>query len=132
MNQLTVDEYLNNRERYIVEGRAIEGNAAQQAARKEALANKVDELIDSGMSFQESEKQAKKWLDSQVALHDPDQVAGGNSSNIGGLENKRIDSSIGSQWKYRIDDVDEQIRALAETMTEAEKQSTYLNIKLRY
>ena len=36
MNELTVDEYLKNREKYIEQGRAIEGNAAQQAAREKA------------------------------------------------------------------------------------------------
>ncbi|WP_417894571.1 polymorphic toxin type 15 domain-containing protein, partial [Bacillus safensis] len=36
MNELTVDEYLKNREKYIEQGRAIESNAAQQAAREEA------------------------------------------------------------------------------------------------
>lgn len=132
MNKLTVDEYLKNRERYIAEGRAIEGNAAQQAARKEALANKVGELLDSGISFQEAEKQAEKWLDSQAALHNPDQISGGNPLNIGGMGDKKINSSIGSQWKYRIDEVDEQIRKLADKMTDKEKESIYLNIKLKY
>lgn len=132
MNKLTVDEYLKNRERYIAEGKAIEGNAAQQAAIKEALANKVDELLDSGISFQEAEKQAEKWLDSQAALHNPDQIAGGNPLNIGGMGDKKINSSIGSQWKYRIDEVDEQIRKLADKMTDKEKESIYLNIKLKY
>ena len=132
MNKLTVDEYLKNRERYIAEGRAIEGNAAQQAARKEALAIKVGELLDSGISFQEAEKQAEKWLDSQAALHNPDQISGGNPLNIGGMGDKKINSSIGSQWKYRIDEVDEQIRKLADKMTDKEKESIYLNIKLKY
>ena len=132
MNKLTVDEYLKNRERYIAEDRAIEANAAQQAARKEALANKVDELLDSGMFFQEAEKQAEKWLDSQAALHNPDQIAGGNPLNIGGMGDKAINSFIGSQWKYRIDAVDEQIQTMAKNMTDAERKNTYLNVKLKY
>ena len=132
MNQLTVDEYLNNRERYIAEGRAIEGNAAQQAARDKALADKTEELRDSGMSLKDAEEQAKNWMDSQAALHNPDQIAGGNASNIGGMGNKRINSSIGSQWRYRIDDVDEQIKEAADKMTDLEKQSTYLNVRLQY
>ncbi|MGD6816621.1 polymorphic toxin type 15 domain-containing protein [Metabacillus sp. 113a] len=43
MNELTVDEYLKNRDRYIAEGRAIEGNAAQKMARQEALKDKISE-----------------------------------------------------------------------------------------
>ena len=44
MNNLTVDQYLKNRQRYINQGRSLEGNATQVAARKEALANKINEL----------------------------------------------------------------------------------------
>nr|WP_242474933.1 polymorphic toxin type 15 domain-containing protein [Bacillus cereus group sp. N14] len=85
MNALTVYEYQQNRKRFIDEGRAIEGDAAQQAA---------------------------SWLKTQVALHNPDQIAGGNPLHIGGLGDKRINSSLGSQWRYRIDIVDEQIKEL--------------------
>ncbi len=77
MNELTVDEYLKNRERYIAEGRAIEGNAAQQTAREEAFSDKVAELMTNGKSFDEAEKEAKEWLNTQAALHNPDQIAGG-------------------------------------------------------
>ena len=53
MNQLTVDEYLKNRERYLTEGRSIEGNMAQQLAREEALVDRVNSLIDEGLTLSE-------------------------------------------------------------------------------
>ncbi|MDH2890490.1 polymorphic toxin type 15 domain-containing protein, partial [Bacillus cytotoxicus] len=108
MNELTVDEYLKNRERYIAQGRAIEGNAAQQAAREEAYVQKVNELQREGLTLSNAKKKAKEWLDTQAALHNPDQIAGGKAEIIGGMGDKRINSSIGSQWRYRIDIVDEQ------------------------
>src|SRR5690625_4198438 len=43
MNQLTVEDYLQNRERYLAEGRAIEGNAVQQAAREKELNKRSEE-----------------------------------------------------------------------------------------
>ena len=132
MNELTVREYLDNRERYIAEGRAIEGNAAQQAARREALSKKYKELIELGMPRSEAKIKAKEWLDTQAALHNPDQIAGGRANQIGGMGDKRINSSIGSQWKYRIDAVDEQIQSLAEKMTPEQLQTTYLNVRLIY
>ena len=132
MNELTVREYLDNRQKYIEQGRAIESNAAQQAAREKAFVDKVDELQDAGLSLKEAEEQAEKWLDTQAALHNPDQVAGGYASNVGGVGDKGVNSSIGSQWRYRIDDVDVQIKKMAESMFEAEKNSTYLNVKLVY
>lgn len=49
MNKLTVDEYLKNRDRYLAEGRAIEGNMAQKVARENAYLDKVTELRRSGL-----------------------------------------------------------------------------------
>ena len=132
MNELTVQEYLDNRQKYIEQGRAIESNAAQQVAREKAFVDKVDELQDAGLSLKEAEEQAQKWLDTQATLHNPDQVAGGFASNVGGVGDKGVNSSIGSQWRYRIDDVDAQIQKMAESMSEAEKNSTYLNVNLIY
>jgi hypothetical protein len=130
MNELTVDEYQKNRERYIAEGRAIEGNVAQQTAREEAFSDKVAELIHNGKSFDEAEKEAKEWLNTQAALHNPDQIAGGKSDKIDGMGHKGINSSIGAQWRYRIDVVDEQIMEIAKKMTPEKLKSTYLNVKL--
>ncbi|MFE4075804.1 polymorphic toxin type 15 domain-containing protein [Peribacillus sp. YIM B13477] len=130
LNGLTIDEYLKNRERYIEEGRALEGNAAQKAARVKAYLDKVDELRETGLSRKESEKQATVWINEQAALHNPDQIAGGNPLDIGGMGDKRVNSSLGSQWRYRIDVIDEQIKTIAASMTEVDKKSIYLNVKL--
>ncbi|KRF52001.1 hypothetical protein ASG97_09100 [Bacillus sp. Soil745] len=130
LNGLTIDEYLKNRERYIEEGRALEGNAAQKAARVKAYLDKVDELRETGLTRKESEKQATVWINEQAALHNPDQIAGGNPLDIGGMGDKRVNSSLGSQWRYRIDVIDEQIKTIAASMTEVDKKSIYLNVKL--
>ncbi|MFH0069147.1 T7SS effector LXG polymorphic toxin [Peribacillus sp. NPDC056705] len=130
LNGLTIEEYLKNRERYIEEGRALEGNAAQKAARVKAYLDKVDELRETGLSRKESEKQATVWINEQAALHNPDQIAGGNPLDIGGMGDKRVNSSLGSQWRYRIDVIDEQIKSVAASMTQVDKKSIYLNVKL--
>ncbi len=130
MSELTVDEYLKNRERYIAEGRAIEGNAAQKMARQEALKDKIAELRKQGLSRADATKQASEWLETKAALHNPDQIAGGRADIIGGLGDKRVNSSIGSQWKYRIDVVDEQIREIAKNISPEQLKNTYLNVKL--
>lgn len=55
MNGLTVQEYLDNRQRYIEQGRTTESNAAQQVIREKAFVDKVDELQDAGLSLKEAE-----------------------------------------------------------------------------
>lgn len=97
MNGLTIEEYLKNRERYIEEGRDLEGNAAQKSARVKDYLDKVDVLRETGLSRKESEKQATVWINEQAALHNPDQIAGCNPLDIGGMGDKRVNSSLGSQ-----------------------------------
>ncbi|SUV07373.1 bacillus transposase protein [Priestia megaterium] len=132
MNELTVHEYQENRERFIDKGRAIEGNVAQQTAREEALSDKITEFMDKGKSFDEAEEEAKKWLKTQAALHNPDQVAGGRPEIIGGMGDKRVNFSIGSQWRSRIKIVDKKIEGMANNMTPEQLKNTYLNIKLTH
>lgn len=132
MNQLTVEEYLKNRQKYINEGRAAESKVYQQQARDMAYFDKVNELCNLGKSKKEAENIAKKWLESEAALHNPDMIAGGKPQNVGGMGDSRINSSIGSQWQYRIDEVDKQIEEMARWMTDEEKATTYLNVKLSY
>ncbi|MGG0462083.1 polymorphic toxin type 15 domain-containing protein [Priestia aryabhattai] len=132
MNELTVHEYQQNRKRFIEEGRAKESNAAQQAAREKALNKKIEELFESGLSWDEAEKQASRWLKTKAAFHNPDQVAGGKPLDIGGMGDKRINFSIGSQWKSRIKIVDEGIEEMAKDMTPEQLKNTYLNVKLTH
>ena len=132
MNNLTVDQYLKNRQRYINQGRSLEGNATQVAARKEALANKINELRNNGMSYSEAKNEANKWMKKQAALHNPDQIAGGEPANVSTLGDKGVNSSIGVQWKSRIDEVDSKIQDMAKNMSDAEKKSTKLNVNLTY
>ena len=132
LNDLTVQEYFDNRERYLKEGRSKEGSKAQKAARKEALEDKIRELMLSGDTPDVAEKKAKDWMKEQAALHDPDQIAGGDPTKISGMGDRRVNSSLGSQWKMRIDAMDEQIRKLAAGLSPEELKTTYLNINLSY
>ena len=132
LNDLTVQEYFDNRERYLREGRSKEGSMAQKLARQKAYEAKVDELVEGGLSPKEAQTEAKKWIKDQAALHDPDQIAGGDPTKIRGVGDSRINSSLGAQWKKRIDAMDEQIRKLAAGLSPEELKTTYLNINLNY
>ncbi len=132
MNMLTVQEYLDNRARFISEGRAPEANAAQQAARETAYWARVEALFEDGLSFAEAREQALEWLSTQAALHSPDQIAGGFPDRISGLGDKNINSSIGSQWRSRISAVDIHVLEMVENMDPLDYDSTYLNVILTY
>lgn len=99
-------------------------------ARQEALKEKNAELRKQGLSRADVTKEASECLETKATLHNLDQIAGGKADIIGGLGDKRVNSSIGSHWKYRIDVVDKQIMENAKNMTPEQLKNTYLNVKL--
>jgi hypothetical protein len=97
---------------------------------KELSMRRLENCVKKGLSVNEAKRQAQIWLDTQAVLHNPDQIAGGRATEIGGLGDKRFNSSIGAQWRYRIDAVDEFIKQLSEGMTDFERINAYLNLRL--
>ncbi|SIT16354.1 polymorphic toxin type 15 domain-containing protein [Chryseobacterium gambrini] len=130
LNKLSVDDFLKNRDEYLKNGRSAEGSAAQKRFRQEALQERIENNIESGMSPKKAKLEAEEWMSDKAALHDPDQIAGGFGDKVTGMGDKRVNSSLGSQWKTRIDDLDKNVRDAAEKMSEAERKSTYLNVEL--
>ncbi len=46
------------------------------------------------------------------------------------MGDKRVNFSIGSQWRSRIKSIDKQIEEVAKNMTPEQLKNTYLNVKL--
>ena len=151
LGELTIGVYLKNRQAYRKRkeqqkaegkknpsGRSPEGSKAQAVEREKALAEKVEKLMDADktLSEEKAEALAKEWIKTQAALHDPDQIAGGNPENITGMGDARINSSIGSQWqaKSRADDVEEQDWEYIEknNISEDEWDGILLSIEIKY
>ena len=132
MNRLTVADYINNRGSYLANGRSSAGNAAQKAAREKALADKYRELRQSGLGRSEAKSEADRWIKTQAALHDPDQIAGGFPKNVTGVGDFGINSSIGAQWKDKIATVDNVVDEIVRTTPYEDLNKFYLNIKLQY
>lgn len=133
LNKLTVEEYLNNRDAYLQNGRSKEGTKAQREYRDNYRNEKVDKYMDEGLNYEEALAKANKEMEGKAALHDPDQVAGGHGENVTGLGDSDVNSSIGSQWdKNRANNLDADIRRQAENMTPEERANTYLDIELEY
>lgn len=130
LNNLTIDEFLRNRDSYLENGRSSEGSRAQERFREQALQDRIDANIERGLSPTEARAEAESWMGDQAALHDPDQIAGGHGDNVTGMGDRRVNSSLGSQWKTRIGAIDRQVREAAEGMTQEQRENTYLNIEL--
>lgn len=114
------------------DGRDPKGDAAQKVAREDAFETKLDELLTADVNLTDTEArvQAAQWLETQTALHDPDQVAGGHADTITGVGDARVNSAIGAAWTSRINAIDRQIRNFATNLTPEQQRNTYLNIHL--
>ena len=84
------------------------------------------------MSREDAEDEANNWIETQAALHDPDQIAGGDAANVTGMGDKNINSSIGGQWQYKIDAVDKAVQEYIDTnnLSEQDQKLTYMNVNL--
>ena len=129
LGDLTIDEYKSNRQAYCDRkaqtgsGRDPNSVKYQQRAKQNAIAQKKNEYMARGKSPAEASRMAKDWAKGKAALHGPDQIAGGRADNISGLGDSRINSSIGSQWKSKVSDLDSYIDSKAATLPGSTKIS---------
>lgn len=126
LNRLTVDEYLKN-----IANPVKRSSAAAKKARKD-LQDQLEERFQNDfpdLDVLEAEeaavKKAKETMANLAGLHNPDLSAGGNDI-IGDFGDRQVNSSIGPQWKSKI----QNLKASAEKVPESLRGSTFLNVKL--
>lgn len=125
LNQMSPDEVLRNMDAYAAAGRpageAVARAAERAAYRARRIREVADELVAGGMGRRAAEIQAGLDVGREMrnldALHNPDLSAGG-AGTIGGLGNRSINRSIGSQWGQGRAD---QLRRAAEAQKRAGK-----------
>ncbi len=147
LNNMTVGEYRKGRELYSKNRRSGSGaEKVQKAARKNYQGKIHKRLEDSirnknkGLSKKEINKMASKQtteiMSELAALHDPDLIAAGKK--VVKLGNKRINSSIGSQWANqipgrekgasRIKDLDKKVEAAYKKYGDNAKMNVKLSV----
>lgn len=100
INKMTIFEWLTNRKTFKEKGRQS-SQAAQNDARDAYKRTKMFEymmLSVENFEYDEIIKKIDDELSLLAALHNPDQIAGGNFDDVTEMGDKRINSSIGSQW----------------------------------
>jgi hypothetical protein len=103
--------------------------------------------VPAAQALKDAEIFADNWMSSRAALHAPDQIAGGGriAGDIGpistadlsefkertgltGMGEARINSSIGSQWKSRIGEIDKEVNS--DKYTPDDKKEFNMNVIL--
>jgi len=137
LNSQTVAENMDNRAAYekrraeTGNGRDIsEGKKAQEIAREKALQSKIESNQKKGMSYSEAKADAQEWIKKQAALHNPDQIAGGDPSKVSGMGDAGVNSSIGSQWRSRVEHLKQNVDEYAKDKDRGELENTKMSVKL--
>ncbi|MEE0878983.1 MAG: polymorphic toxin type 15 domain-containing protein [Treponemataceae bacterium] len=136
LNSQTLSENMKNRDAYnkrkseTGNGRDPEGQKAQDIARQKAFHSRIESNQKKGMSYSDAKKEAIDWISKQAALHNPDQVAGGDPNKVSRMGDARVNSSIGAQWPSRVKQLKEGIDQYTKGKTSEELSKTKLNVKL--
>ncbi|EPF64476.1 DUF6861 domain-containing protein [Pseudomonas syringae] len=132
LNDLTVAEYLKGRKAFTDGNVVRDAKVARDARRAFSLDMESkfrDQLRLEGKPLGEVAALAKKMASEKMAtlaaLHNPDLFAGGKDI-IGDFGDRRINSSIGSQWPSRIAGLD----AAASGVPDFDRNTTKINAKL--
>lgn len=127
LNQLTVKEYLEN-----VANPIKRSKAAATMARKKLqtdLQQRFQDEFSKTMDVLDAEdaaiKKAKETMSGLAGLHNPDLSAGGKDV-IADFGDRQVNSSIGPQWKNKI----QNLKKEAENVPALMRESTFLNVKL--
>jgi hypothetical protein len=139
LNDMTIKEYLEGRDRYEKIGRKGTGKA-QELDRgkyeKELFDKYKSDLLEQdfdGNVKQEAQRLATEKMKTLAALHNPDMIAGGKDI-VTSMGDKGVNSSIGSQWKNGVDDLGrsrvEALDAAAKSVPESARATTKMNVDL--
>lgn len=126
LNRLTVREYLEN----IVNPLKRDPDVARRA-RKELEMSLQRRFQSDFLHLDPLEaeiaaiKKAKETMKDLAALHNPDLVAGGKDV-IDDFGDRQVNSTIGPQWRSRID----KLKSAAEQVPSAERERTFINVRL--
>ncbi len=135
LNAMTVAQWEGNRAAYNARrdesgsGRDPESAHHQRVFREQERERLILERLDEGMSQEDADQEVDTFMRTQAALHDPDQIAGGEAAGVTRLGSRRINSSIGSQWRREIPTLDTAISGLGAGQNE--KENLTMNVELR-
>ncbi|WP_417555770.1 polymorphic toxin type 15 domain-containing protein [Microbacterium sp.] len=132
LQKTPLSDWLKNRVEYLDNGRTPDSLKAQRDARDIAEQNKLAELLEKhGGDYDKASEETAKWMKTQAATHRLDGIAGGDGTDISGVGDTRVNSSLGSQWKSRVSDIDRAVITFIEDNPGVDLSSTFINVVFR-
>ena len=130
LNSMTIGHWRDNRENYKLNGRSLEGTVAQNIKRQQAEQSRIEYYQKNGMSYSAAKLEAQKWISTQAALHNPDQIAGGDPYKVSRMGDAKVNQSIGSQWRTRIEQLENTVNEFIKNNPNVDLYKVKMNVKL--
>ena len=131
LNSLKLTDWESNVRRYAKEGRSEEGSQKQREFREAERERRINAAIkDDKLTRSQAEKRVDIELKGLAALHDPDQIAGGDPTDVNRLGSRRVNSSIGSQWRTKAPVMIQEIKSRVKDMAKTTRAKLHLNVQL--
>ncbi|MEU2203509.1 polymorphic toxin type 15 domain-containing protein [Microbacterium oleivorans] len=131
LQQMPLSDWLRNRTEYVQNGRTPDSLRAQEYARELSFEEKVTELVEAGQDYDDAYASATDWMRTQAATHRLDGIAGGDVTDISGVGDSRVNSSLGSQWRTRVGDIDQAVVRYLEANPGVDITRVYMNVVIR-
>lgn len=128
---MSVADWRRNRSEYLAQGRTSDSLRAQQIARDAAFQEKYRALRRSNQGREEAMENAREWMKTQAATHRLDGIAGGDVTDISGVGDARINSSLGSQWRSRVGALDKAVDDFVAQNPDVDLSSVFMSIGFR-
>lgn len=130
LRNMSVGDWIRNRSDYLRFGRTPDSIRAQQLARSAAFDDRVDDLVDAGYSDDEAVRLATEWIQGQAATHRLDGIAGGNLTDIPGVGDAGVNSSLGAQWRTRVGAIDQAVVDFVDANPGVDLHGVYLDVAM--
>lgn len=133
INSKTVAEFLDACEARRENGRSPESAEVQKEYREGLRETLVDDLMtrDPELTEDDARIQAVEMMRGGAALHSPDQIAGGDPTDVYSFGPRSINSAMGALWgRDRADALYERVKELSRDMSREEMEQTYMNVHL--
>lgn len=129
INNTTADQLVARRDAIRAAGGTgpLRDRVAQEAAREAYQTKRMTELLET-MSRSRAEAALAKEMSGLAATHRLDIIAGGDPSDISGMGNRSVNSSLGAQWRGARS---QQLEDAARRMQSQGRGNEKMNVKLK-
>ncbi|MGF6821132.1 hypothetical protein M2317_000018 [Microbacterium sp. ZKA21] len=130
LENTSMADWVLNRLDYLRNGRPHDSTVMQELTRDAARHEALLEIMrdNPGLDEGTAVRLVDQWMDTQAALHRLDGIAGGDVTDVPRVGDANVNSSLGSQWKDRVEDLDAAVIEFIRNNPGVDLSTVYMNI----